>query len=44
VIMLTTEWTDEMKMKGKEVGAKGWLVKPFKPEQLLAAVAKTVLP
>lgn len=44
VIMLTTEWTDEMKMKGKEVGAKGWLVKPFKPEQLLAAVAKTILP
>ncbi|NBN92385.1 MAG: response regulator [Betaproteobacteria bacterium] len=44
VIMLTTEWTDEMKMKGKEVGAKGWLVKPFKPEQLLAAVAKMILP
>jgi two-component system chemotaxis response regulator CheY len=27
-----------MKAKGKEVGATGWIVKPFVPEQLLKAV------
>ncbi len=39
-IMLTTEAGEEMKMKGKEAGAKAWLVKPFQPDQLLAAVKK----
>ena len=42
VIMLTTESTQEMKAKGQEVGAKAWMVKPFKPEQMLAAVSKLV--
>jgi two-component system chemotaxis response regulator CheY len=40
VIMLTTEGSTELIQKAKEAGAKGWLVKPFKPEQLLAAVSK----
>src|SRR4051812_13170383 len=42
VIMLTTEAGDEMKRQGQEAGAKAWVVKPFKPEQMLAAVAKLV--
>jgi len=44
VIMLTTETQDEMKQKGKAAGAKAWVVKPFKPEQILDAVARLVLP
>ena len=30
------------KMEGKAAGASGWLVKPFKPEQLLWVVKKFV--
>lgn len=44
VIMLTTESGDEMKQEGRDAGAKAWVVKPFQPQQLLAAVAKLVLP
>lgn len=40
IMMLTTESQDTMKQKGKEAGAKAWLVKPFQPPALLAAVAK----
>lgn len=40
IIMLTTEGSGELIAQAKEAGAKGWLVKPFKPDQLLAAVAK----
>jgi len=39
VIMLTTEASDDMKQQGKAIGAKAWMVKPFKPEQMLQAVA-----
>ncbi len=43
-IMLTTE-SQESKMKeGQAAGAKAWVVKPFKPEQMLTAVAKLCLP
>lgn len=42
VVMLTTESQDEKKQEGKAAGATGWIVKPFKPEQLLA-VARKVL-
>lgn len=44
VIMLTTESTEQKKMDGKEAGARAWMVKPFKPEQMLGAVQKLVLP
>jgi two-component system chemotaxis response regulator CheY len=40
IIMLTTEAGEDMKSKGKELGAKAWLVKPFKPDQLLSSVEK----
>jgi two-component system chemotaxis response regulator CheY len=38
IIMLTTESQPEKKLEGKAAGASGWIVKPFKPEQLLAVV------
>jgi len=40
IMMLTTEAGDSMKMAGKAAGAKAWLVKPFQPAALLAAVAR----
>ena len=42
VIMLTTESGDDMKQKGKEAGAKVWVVKPFNPEQLLGVLKKLI--
>ncbi|PRX27472.1 two-component system chemotaxis response regulator CheY [Orenia metallireducens] len=42
VLILTTESQDKMKLKGKEAGAAGWLVKPFSPEQLIGVVKKFV--
>lgn len=44
IIMLTTESQAEKKLEGKAAGAKAWIVKPFKPEQMLAAVEKIMLP
>lgn len=40
LVMLTTEGGNELVARAKTSGAKGWLVKPFKPEQLVAAVSK----
>lgn len=42
IILLTTESQDEKKMQGKAAGATGWIVKPFKPEQLLAVIKKVL--
>jgi two-component system, chemotaxis family, chemotaxis protein CheY len=42
IIMLTTESQAEKKQEGKTVGATGWIVKPFKPDQLLAVVKKVL--
>ncbi|MCM5679926.1 response regulator [Schlegelella sp. S2-27] len=44
IVMLTTENQDSKKREGQEAGAKAWVVKPFKPDQLVAAVQKLVLP
>ena len=44
IVMLTTESQDAKKKEGQEAGAKAWIVKPFKPEQLLGVVQKLVLP
>ncbi len=42
IIMLTTESQDTKKVEGKAAGATGWIVKPFKPDQLLAVVKKVL--
>jgi len=44
IIMLTTESEESKKLEGQAAGARAWVVKPFKPEQLLAAVQKLCLP
>jgi two-component system chemotaxis response regulator CheY len=44
IIMLTTESSDQKKKEGQDAGAKAWVVKPFQPPQMLAAVAKLVMP
>ncbi|EFI33743.1 response regulator receiver protein [Desulfonatronospira thiodismutans ASO3-1] len=40
IVMLTTESQDEKKQEGKKAGASGWIVKPFKPPQILSVVQK----
>lgn len=42
IVMLTTESQTEKKLQGKAAGATGWIVKPFKPEQLLAVIKKVL--
>ncbi len=42
IIMLTTESQAEKKQQGKAAGATGWIVKPFKPDQLVAVVKKVL--
>ncbi|MFP5392700.1 MAG: response regulator [Gammaproteobacteria bacterium] len=44
IIMLTTESADEKKREGQAAGARAWVVKPFKPDVLLNAVQKLILP
>lgn len=40
IVMLTTESQEKKKQEGKAAGATAWIVKPFKPEQLVAVVKK----
>ena len=40
VVLLTTESQEAKKQAGRAAGATGWIVKPFKPEQLLGVVKK----
>ena len=40
IVMLTTESQDHQKAAGKAAGASGWIVKPFKPDQLTGVIKK----
>lgn len=40
IVMLTTESHQDKKDSGRQAGATGWIVKPFKPEQLVAVVKR----
>lgn len=42
ILVLTTESEHGMIEKGRSAGASGWIIKPFRPEQLLAAIKKLV--
>lgn len=42
IVMLTTENADSKKNEGRVAGAKAWIVKPFKPETLVAVVKKII--
>jgi two-component system chemotaxis response regulator CheY len=44
IIMLTTESQNDMKAQGQAAGARAWVVKPFQPAQMLAAVSKLIAP
>jgi two-component system chemotaxis response regulator CheY len=43
VIMLTTEAGEDKKQEGRAAGAKAWIVKPFQPQTMIAAVSKLIL-
>ena len=40
IILLTTESDEALKKQAKDAGAIGWIVKPFKQDQLLAVIKK----
>ena len=40
ILVLTTESSDEKKARARSAGATGWIVKPFDPEKLCAAVRR----
>jgi two-component system, chemotaxis family, chemotaxis protein CheY len=40
VLVLTTEVDAEKKLRAKDAGATGWIVKPFDPAKLVAAIRR----
>jgi two-component system chemotaxis response regulator CheY len=38
ILILTTESSPEMKMRGKSIGVTGWMVKPFNDAKLVKAI------
>lgn len=42
IIMLTTENSPMMKERGKAAGIKGWIVKPFKGDAVIATFKKLI--
>lgn len=42
ILLLTTESQSAKKQDAKAAGATGWIVKPFKPDQLLAVVKRVL--
>ncbi|MEI8396771.1 MAG: response regulator [Rhodospirillaceae bacterium] len=42
IVLLTTESEESKKQEGRNAGATGWIVKPFKQDQLLAVVKKVL--
>jgi len=42
ILLLTTETDPEKKQEAKRAGATGWIIKPFNPDKLLAAVRKVL--
>lgn len=42
ILVLTTESSPEKKARAREAGATGWIVKPFDPEKLNAAIRRVL--
>jgi two-component system chemotaxis response regulator CheY len=42
IIMLTTESGSKKMQEGKDAGVRAWMVKPFRPMEMLDAVSKLV--
>ncbi len=42
ILMLTTESSGSMKKEGRNAGATGWIVKPFKSESLIGVIRKVL--
>ena len=42
ILVLTTESSDEKKQRARSAGATGWIVKPFQPDKLAAAIRRVL--
>jgi len=42
IVVLTTESQPAKKQEAKAAGATGWIIKPFRPEQLIAVVQEVL--
>jgi len=42
IVMLTTESNEDSVLEGKAAGATGWIIKPFRPDQLVGVVKKLI--
>ncbi len=42
IVLLSTESDAERKQQAKAAGATGWIVKPFRPEQLISVTKKVL--
>ena len=42
LIVLSTEVSPELKQKGRDAGASGWMAKPFDPQRMLGIVGKFI--
>lgn len=42
IIVLSTETGAELKAKGREAGATGWMAKPFDPDKMLSIVRQFI--
>ena len=42
LIVLSTEVSPELKQKGREAGATGWMAKPFDPQRMLDVVREFI--
>ena len=40
ILVLTTECAEELKMRAKNAGATGWIVKPFDKDKLISAIKR----
>lgn len=40
ILVLTTESDPEKKLRAREAGATGWIVKPFSPDKLVHAIRR----